>query len=63
MTVEELIGNLWGLLEAWGPLVAILFAGFFALVLSFVVFVFVKVIRGMREMDADHRAMRKRMGR
>lgn len=63
MTIEELIGNLWGLLETWGPLAITLFGIFFLLVLSFVVFVFVKVIREMGEMDREHKAMRRRIGR
>lgn len=63
MSIEELIGNLWALVEAWGPIVLIVFALFFLLVLSLVIFVFVRVFGGMREMDREHKAMKKRMGR
>lgn len=63
MSVEELIGKLWALVETWGPVVMIVYAVLFVLVLSFAVFVLVKVIRGMSQMDRHHKAMRKRMGR
>lgn len=63
MTPGELIARLWALAETWGPVALIAYGAFALLVLSFVIFVFIKVIRSMREMDADHREMRKRMRR
>ena len=55
MTFEELLGNLWGMLETWGPLVLVIFGAFALVVLSLVVTVFVKVFRGMNEMDRERK--------
>ena len=40
MSVEELIGKLWEIVETWGPLALVIFGVFFLAILSMVIWVF-----------------------
>lgn len=61
MTGEEALGWFVGLLQTWGPLVLIIGGILFLIVFSLVIFVFVKIIRDMRQMDKEFD--RRRRGR
>lgn len=59
MTTDEILGKLWGMVEAWGPWLLGIYAVFFLVVLTLVAGVFVTVFRGFREHDRRRDAMRR----
>lgn len=54
MTVEELLGELWSVIETWGPIVLGVFGVFFVIVVTLVVLVFIQVFKSFNE----HRSVR-----
>lgn len=53
MTIEELLGELWGLITTWGPAVVIIFAVLFLGVTALAIFIFAKVFRTINETRQD----------
>lgn len=53
MSTEELIGKIWGLVEAWGPIVLVAYGLFALLVLGIIVAVFISTMRSFRQFDRE----------
>lgn len=60
MTIEEMLGNIWSLIETWGPVALLVFAVFALIVLTLVIFVFVKVFRGMADIERSWKEKNRR---
>lgn len=51
MTPEEALGEIFNFITTWGPWALAIWAVFALIVLSLVIYVFVRVFKGMRRFD------------